>query len=663
MSYPINQKLNQTYQPTMGLNQPQLQNVDADKIQQGLTQNSALKGVAGGEEKNGWLTPALSVPVFIGMSLGMDKFNKACGGNYEDSLIGKSAQWAENVGNNKFFSSKPMKWLETTLTSGGNYFKTKIVPRSKILSAMINTPSEPTNRMVLMMKNGTIAEVASDAVQKLEEHLKNGATLKLEGKVLTIEDMEKLSKEAHTMEGIDKIIKICEDQGSTIIKSKRIGKIPFSKKISGEVKYLSEQKGMKWLGNILGREVNFTEYVNKMNAFKAPKGTTWLGKGVPKAMIRLVEGLTNGTAGGKIAILMAAYFVADAIKKTIDAPKGKGEKTKTFSENLIYNEAMYLTMPLGIKIMHSMGGLQYIGISKDKIDKFRAELTAFNDKVKAGGYTDKAAFKAEKTRIKNILTSDIDFLKGEKFSTRTGKIIRNIVNKPLQLAARILTVGLENFEAFNPKGINVKSSFGEKFEHFFKTGRFVLKEKTGGFKWAAGGPMRFLFYMFVIAPPLGKLGAKCSHLIFGRPTKSVLDEGKEEPKAEEAKQPLPIMPSGQFKPQQNVGLAAPQATANVANNQMASTLGGNLIDSYKANTVAAPSTSIATEMVNTTQQKAVTTPQEPVRTYVPSSEGVKVEHTNERKNQVGLNAPDVQLVMNRADNMEKAANKFVPKKD
>ena len=630
MSYPINQKLNPTYQPTMGLNQQQLQNVDADKIQQGLTQNSALKGVTGGEEKNGWMAPVLTLPVFLAMGKGMDVFNKKCGGDYNTSVLGKVGDWGEKVGSGKFFQSAPMQKLEKAFTSAHNTFYNKIVPKNKILSAIFTTPSEPKNHMVLMMKGGTKSEVAADAIQKIEEYLKTaGNELKHGGKNFDITKLEELKKISHSEAGVKQILEICKENRAAVVDAKRIGKIPFTK---GK-KYLSEVPGMKWVGDVFGRKVEFAEYANKMEVFTNPKATTWLGKSLPKGLLRVVEGLTNGTAGGKIAILMAAYFVADAIKKTIDAPKG--EKTSTFSENLTYNEAMYLTMPLGLKIMHGMGGLQYIGVSKEKVEAFRKAQTEFNDAVKAGLYKDEAAYNTAKKEIKAILKPEI---KGNGFT----KFLKGTVFEPLKAAARFLTVGLENFESFNPKNITKESGFLEK------AGQFFLHGKAKGFKWALGGPTRFIFYLFVIAPPLGKLGAKASHLIFGRPTKSVLDEG-EEPKKEETKQPLPVMPRNQS--QQTLGLAAPQKTDTLANSQMAPVQGGNVVNQYNVT----PQTNL---VANATAQKTMAMPQEPVRTYVPSSEGVKIQEGNDKNNRLGIGVPAVDMAMSRADRAEQVANKY-----
>ncbi len=646
MSYPLNQKINPYNQPAMGLNSisaPQLQNVDADKIHQGITQNSALKGVASGHEDKPWLTPALTIPVWIGMALGMDEFNKRCRGGYKESLVGKVETWAEKVGNNKFFQSKPMKWIENTLTSANKKFMENIVPKSKILSAMIHTPSEPTNHMVLMMKDSTFGEVKSDAITKLGEYTKEGK-INLDKLGLTAAEFEDIKKNPRNKKNIEKLMQVCENSGEQFVEIKNIGKIPWSKKFSSskETKYISDF--IPGIRNLLGRKVYFTEYANKLKALDNGS-KTWVGKKVPKFMLRLIEGLTNGTAGGKIAILMGAYFVADAIKKTIDAPNKNGEKRKTFAENFIYNEAMYLTMPLGLKLMHGAGGLQYIGVKKENLEKFRAEKKVFDEKVLAGEYKDKAAYNAEVKRIKEIKAPDIKILKTDKAGTKWVKGLKNIIYKPLTWAAKVLTTHLETFESFNPKGITKESTMMEKIGQFFKNG------KARGLKWVVGGPTRFIFYLFVIAPFLGKIAAKGSHIVFGKPAKSVLDEGKEEPKEQQQQAQLPVaMPvvGPQVRPQA-VASQMQQVKApahNMAYNQTAPVQRNNInmTNMYNQNVA--------------TQKSMISTP-EAGRTYsyVPSAEGIKIKNGSDAS--YNPDSPQVQSLLGKAESAEKAANRYI----
>lgn len=641
MSYPVNQKVNTSVQPTMGvgqfsnINAPQLQNID---LQQDVVQKSALKGVASGKKDKPWLTPVLLIPSWLLMSIGMDKFNASCRGEYKDTSLYKMEKWGEKVGESKLFKSKPMQWLEKTLTSGNKKFMEKIVPKSKILSAMIHTPSEPELGMVKMMKDSTFGEVRMDAIQKLGEYTKEGTDLEQLKKIgLTADEFKAIKDDPRKKENIEKLIEVCKNAGKEHQPTTNVLKIPWSAKLSksGKPKYLSDF--MPFLKKVIGRDVYFTEYANKLHALNNTTSKNWVAKRTPKFAIRLIEGLTNGTAGGKFAILLAALFVADAVKKTMDAPKGNGEKRKTFIENFVYNEAMYLTMPLGLKVMHGVGGLQYLGVSKENLEKFRAEQKTFNEAVKNGVYKDKNVYKAEVKRIKSIL-------KPEYAKTGAGKFFKGILFKPLAWGAKVITVGLENFASFNPKGINKTSDIGKRIGHFFQ------RDKIRGLKDAAGYPVRFLLYLMVIAPFLGKVVVKISNAIFGKPTKSVLDEGKEdEKKAKEGQmmpnqipaQPVvqavgPVVPAKQIAQPQQVARPVQVKAPAASQNQ-------NLLAPYQAN------------QMNKPNQLGVMPTNNPTRRYIPSTEPVKILYTPKVEQQSAVAG----AALNRADKAEKNASRYL----
>lgn len=663
MSYPINQKINPYSQTSMGvngINNPQLQDVNVDNVAQGITQNSVLKGVSGNEEeKDAWMTPVITLPVWAAMCLAMDKFNSKCGGEYDKSLVGRVGAWGEKIGN-KFASVETfLKKIDSWKTS----FKTKIVPKSKILSAYFNTPAKPVNKMALTMSGGTSREIASDAVQKLEKHLKSGGTLNFiqDGKQITdVKQIEayvkKLSETSHTEDGVKNIIKLCEQQGleghTEIKKIGNLKKMPLIGGLFKEDKYLSDIiPGL----DKTSRKIYFSEYANKLQSFNNGN-TTHLGRVLPKGVLKVVEGLTNGTAGGKVAILMGAYFVADAIKKTIDAPNENGEKRKTFAENLIYNVGWYVTMPLGMALMYRTGGLKYIGMSKDQVEAYRAKLDGFNKSVEAGKYgiNDKAKYVTDKKELqkslKEMLKGDLNAPETASFGKKTGSFLKNLVYKPLKTAANFLTVGLESIKSYNPKGINKESGLLEKAGQFFTNGK---AEKLKG---VGGGVLRFGLFMFTIAPFLGKIAAKCSHIIFGKPAKSVLDEEKEPEKEQQLTIPQQDTPpqaliaqsNTSSQPQAQQPLVAPmmqpaQKSMNLANSQIVSSdPQDNLVNMYQK---TAP----------TVERNMMTSQEKPVRRYIPSSEGVKyVEDDKESQTDAKVTS-----LVTQSEKAEKLANKYI----
>lgn len=631
MSYPINQKINPYTQASMGANSPQLQNIDANTIESGIANNSVLKGVSSSsdndENKNFLITAGLTVPVWAAMVYGMSKFNDACKNtDYSKTVVGKVGEFGERIGNGKFFQSSFMKKVEKIITSAKTKFFEKIVPKSRILTAFFNTPAVPKSSMVVTTAKGTIAGIASDAAKKLDQYSKHGHKIVLDGKELSAKEIEELSKTSHEKETIDKIVKICEGIAEKQTKDgpfemKKVGKIPWSEKFSASKspKYITDIPGAE---RFLGKKIHFAEYANKLKAF-SNGNKTWLGKSLPTTMLKVIEGLTNGTAGGKIAILMGAYFVADAIKKTMDAPSGHGEKRKTFAENLIYNVGWYLTMPLGIGLLYKAGGLKYIGMSKEKVDAYRKELEEFNKKAEAGDFANKEAYKTAKKNLKGMLKGDISGSKPVQF-------FKNLLYKPLKKAASILDVGLETAKPFIPKGTDEAGKF-------FKTLGYNLKR-------GAGYPMRFIPYMFVIAPFLGKLAAICSHIVFGKPTKSVLDEDKEPEKEQQRQIISPIMPQQQTQaqtpvPPMNTAMQPAQQNTNLSYSQPN-------IGEYKTEP--------------TTGRQMISSPEAPAKRYIPSSEPVKIDPNYRQLS--GEQDAKMNSAIKKADYAERNAGKFVKEK-
>lgn len=619
MSYPIGQKINpyqQTSMGTNGINTPQIPSVDSSTLTQGIVQNSPLKGVSENSDE-GMISPKtllISLPVWVAMFLGMDKFNKHCGGDYKSSVLGRLSEFGDTVG-------KKLSFLDTIAQKTGvatNYFRTKIVPKSAILSAFFNTPAQPKHDMVLTQANGTKSEVASNAVQKLQQHLKSGGTLK----GTTTEELETLSKKAHTKEGIDRIVEICKDQGPdaklNVEKAGNLRKIPFI----GE-KLFKKDIYIPFADKLSRNNVCFSEFANKIETFTNSKATTSLGKSLPKVTLRILEGLTNGTAGGKGAMLMGSYFVADAIKKAMEAPSGNGEKRKTFAENLIYNVGWYMTLPLGLGILYKSGGLKYTGMTPEQVESYRNRVKDFNVKVENSEFT-KEQYKAEKKAIKELLKGD-------------EKGIKAVLHKPLKWAAGVLTTGLESFKPFIAKD---EQGFSK-----------AIKGAGSKIKGFSGGAGRFAIFMFIIAPFLGKLAAKGSHIVFGKPAKSVLDEGNETKPAK----PL-IIPPQDTELQQFSSPKAEQPQAPIMqplqqNNDLAYNQQPTV---SRENFVATP------QKTDTTTGRTMVLNQEgAARTYVPSSDKVVIYKTQKQLEQEAR----ARKADAKAEKSENYAGKYIRKED
>ncbi len=393
-------------------------------------------------------------------------------------------------------------------------------------------------------------------------------------------------------------------------------------------------------GHLFGRKVYASEFTNKLLAEmgKVTPGSeldqmlkrTGLDKNIPKSglgrffgkYVNLVtEGLTNRVAGGKLVAAIQAWFIAEALIRTAKAEKG--DKVATFAERMTEMVAFFAAMPFAIKLMHKIGGLQYAGMTPEQVSKYRDALKIFNEKVKSGFFKDKAAYKAERKVLEETL-------KGGK---------HNIFTKLAKRIGRIVTVGLEQIRPYSKH--TVEAGITGRIKDVFRNPKYWFKQ-------CAGYPMRIIVGMMMISPFLGKLIIKGTHAIFGKPKNSVLDDGKTEEKqpqqeptsAEKLAQinQLEMMikqvrQSGEkLSPEQEAQLQQLEQAIVVAKAQLAQEMGqspanpamqtpqtgnsadvglqnpSNLLDKYKnLNTNA------------NTQQTS-----EPVRTYIPSPEPVKI---------------------------------------
>lgn len=663
MSYPINsQRINPNLNPAMGIN-TSLSGVDPNSIKSSVNDtvnDSPITKAVVSEHKG--LVAILMAPIFAGLVFAMDKFNKACATQADGTnLLTKVRDFGDKIGNHKIFQSKSIGRVQGFVNTVRKFVNEKLIDKSRILTAMFRTPSKPVNNMVVTQALGTGAEVAKSAAEALKEY----AQLEKQGKApvtynldklkamgfekngeADIEAFEKVINDSHL--NINKIIDICEKlaKNGIEIKNERAVKIPLTKYIFREQKYLTDF--IPWTKRYLGKKINFSEFSNKLSALECKEGVTALGRFLPKALLRNIEALTFGMNGGKVGMIMQAGMIAAAIKKTIEAPKG--EKTKTFAENMLYNQGFYLTIPISTKVMHYFGGLQYIGMGKDNVEKFREEeLKTFNEKAAARLLT-KEQHKAGKRVLLDALKGDTRILKTDSFGVKSAKFAKNLVYRPLKRAARIFMVGLETIHPYIPKNAGQVETFLRKV--FFNCKR------------GAGYPVRFLAFGFITAPFFAKLFAKASHIVFGKPTHSVLDEGKEEKEKEKQQQAAQQHPT---MPVRTARVQTPVTEQQMQTSQPQMAMPSQLIPNSKDNYLPPraiinsqgqqPSIVVDNNMVNTVpvapkENVAPKTP-EPLRTYIPSSEPVKISPKQYETDTKAQNA------LSKANGAEQAALKFV----
>lgn len=647
-------------------------NIDREKLKENVDNSYLANRVkaSSGEETNPLLYAGTGAAIWYGISQGMDVFNKKCATDYEKSIFGKLGAFGDRI-TNSWNNTAVGKFFNKILGKGkdiGHWMSEK----NDIAYALANHSTQPEWGFAKTPGKGVHGFLAMDMQQVFDEYLKPISSNSNRFSWLRGKDVnpQKLEQYGLAQSEIDKFRKSLKgksfNEKALLLQKKELEllgfkndiiehisktrgisgleKIAHAKKIrkmgfknlaeynlvksditahpekvmqalknatrNGDIKVSIWRKGGtlgKISSHLFGRQISFKEYLNKYKAALGKGNSTALGRALPKALSWFMEGCTNRFAGGKIAVAMQAGIFADMLINTFKAPKG--EKGKTLIERFVNDFTYFMAMPLGIVAMHKVGGLKYAGMTTDQVDDYRKALKEFNDKVRNGNLADKALYKQEKLKLKNMLKANV----------------KNPITKLFKKIGKLINIGNETILAR-------RSNAKWNMNIFRKSGNF--------FRNLAGVPLRIAIPLAIISPFLAKLTTKGAHAIFGRPTKSVLDEDKEEknsqtPTIEEQK----VLQEALLKAaqaQNNAKATIPQSQTNLINqyvqkqnninkpniytnsqtNQVAST-------SIKPNTTQqiANKPNVENLQNKTTAQISETLPQKPEKQrYIPSPE-------------------------------------------
>ncbi len=655
------------------------------------------------EDPKGMLyTAALTVPTWFAISKGMDYYANKSRGDFTDTVHHKAGQFGDDVTgyvkNSRFGKSSFAKSVNNGFKNFKGFLKKNFVDRFRITRAMAYTPSKPELPMVIGQADGMVGMQLFDYPQHGEQFVKPLKYVEdLDCYGASKSDIKKwkdLLNKASTPQARAEIMQRAELE--TILQNSRLKRTPaqIAKEISdfkvlGEEAKILKLKDMKafewgykdfaemeavqkdihkrmprvleachdanrkmftriWGTNhskwgriktwLFGREVYASETANKLagslgnvnlaenKELDSVLKKTGLDKKIPKSMFGkflakynnlVLEGATNRVAGGKFVALMQAAYLADVLYKTAKAD-GAGEKVKTFAERFTEMIAFFVAMPFAIQLMHKVGGLQYAGMTKQQVEAYRQHLKIHNDKAMAAGFKDKAAWKASKDALKTELNAGV----------------KNPITKLFKRIGRIVSVGLEQIRPYDNKAVT-RNGIGEKIKDLFRHPKFGMKQM-------AGYPMRIILGMFMILPFLSKIAVKGSHLLFGKPKNSLLDEGKEPEKTQTPIQQQPQLPP-QLQQVQTPQRQTTTQTTTTTSQQAGQNSPSNLLNKYKNGTT----TTTTTTTTSQTSENKPAASQEPVRTYIPSPVGVQIKQAED------LTAADE--AMRRADLAEQQA--------
>lgn len=703
----INSKNNIPMQAGMIQPLPSMEGLEGEKIKQSVDNSylaNRVKASSMSDEKKMAATVATGVAAWYGIAQGMDKFNPMCEGAYEKSILGRVGNWGDRVAT-KFNGTSIGRGFNSMLNGGKNLWN-KLAEKNKIIYALKNHSTKPEWAFAKGPGKGLEGFLAMDVGQVFDEFLepiadrKRGGFVPM-GKYNSFQRLEQYGLKQKEIEAFadslkgktfaekalalqkkelsclgykpDMIEHIAKTRGTAglekIAHAKKLRMLGFASESefntikSGIIdksddvikildKAVAKNPNLKvtiWRGNgkwgqfwshMFGRTVSISECRNKYLATLGKGNKTGLGKFLPKALGWFMEGTTNRFAGGKLAVAMQAGIFADMLVNTYMAPKG--EKGKTFAERFVNDFTYFMAMPLGIIGMHKVGGLKYAGLDTKGVENYRAALKQFNADVKAGVLSNKTLYKQRKNALNTMLKADV----------------KNPVTKLLKQIGKFINIGNETKLAF-------KSTSKNNLNLLRKSGNF--------FRNLAGVPMRIAIPLAIVSPFIAKFTTNIAHKIFGKPTKSVLDEEKDETKPVDEKQ-LAAMQAAAQNQAQNPQVAAPMAPVSTQNiNQQANPFQtnsqNNLLNQYQnqqqASQTQAPvipmapaaqpvqSQPSAPQQQNVQQavqqkQAEITKAQEAPKKarYVPSPQGVVVQNKKEDDSKVSS-------AMKRFDSAEK----------
>lgn len=663
------------FQQNPNYTQPPMQGTGSEQIRQSVD-NSYLanRAKASGDATPEQLLP-FWLASWYGLGQLMDKFNPLCRGEYKDSILGKIGGWGDKVSTETRIGrgiENGLQWIDNKTTALAK--KNKIVNALKNYSTrpewsfaktpgagvhgFLATDTEQlfenflnplTNRQVKSPLFGIPLSAKSNYYQGLEQYGNitqqeiNNFVKSLKGKTFAEKTLALQKKELELLgANADIVAKIEGKTGlkglEKLAKSLKVKKLGFK-----SIREFNELKGnfldnpdkiMKalenadkkikfsvWRGNdnvlgkikshLIGRIATPQEYLNKYKAVLGKGNTSRLGRFLPASLGWLTEGTTSRFAGGKLAVAMQSYFLADMLYHTIKAPKG--EKTKTFAERFVNDFTYFMAMTFGIKAMHKVGGLKYLGI-KDKagIEAYRKGIEAFKAKHAAGLLNNKKAYKFAQKRL--------DVLLGKQN-------VKGFFNKLFFKVGKLINLGNERIPAYKST-----SKYNLNWLRKCANGNIL------------GVPLRFAIPMLVISPFLAKLTTKTAHKIFGKPTNSVLDEDKE---PEEVKTAQQTQPQNNNIPEVNKPKQPPRNPNQYADSNLIKQRTNAINGQQQVNNVNPQQATPNATNPNVAQPTKENEEKEPVRTYIPSPVGM-VPQTPDMS---GINQ-----AMSQADAAEKYAN-------
>ena len=411
-----------------------------------------------------WLAhPLLMIGACAGLSIGIDAFDRSCNKEYSKSIVGKAAKFGDKIEKSKLIQSNPVQKVLGGIKEGWGRIK-KTAMKNDIISAMVKTPSRPENsmpkdelkhsnfRVVSQFKElaRDIGLTDADAEIKKSWNPLNG-TSGGKKKILSWKDWDLTNDEIKYLKdsfGEKDLSKVSKEVLGDRIKLKRAGlaeseisEILAKADSSKLVREKLLEKGGRdaaWMEKVLKDETGacadeVRDFCKKLEGqrinkswckipvlsklFSNVRGTnsvanrlssmsdgakTSTGRFMSKLLQKFHRGITFG--GGKFMVLLfVGPMMVEALLNTKKADKK--EKVGTLVSGMIEPATWVFTFPLILRFMHSYGGIQYAGMSPEKVAEYRNEIEKFNKRVDDKEFKDFKSYNTAKKELKTKLKS------------------------------------------------------------------------------------------------------------------------------------------------------------------------------------------------------------------------------------------------------------------
>jgi hypothetical protein len=226
------------------------------------------------------------------------------------------------------------------------------------------------------------------------------------------------------------------------------------------------------------------QVANRLHSIKiGPDGgaKTKLGALCAKVLHKIYRGFTFG--GGKLGMMLmivpGMVMAFNNIKKA-----DKEEKVGTAANGIITAISWVFTFPLSIAATYALGGMQYAGMGKEKVQQCRDLVKQFN----AAEFADKAAYDSALKTLKGQL-KELKTVKNQNLLTKMGRGISKFFYQDLGQ--------IKPFQDGN-------------------TGKNLLRSLPNRLRNLGLEPIRFILFMVAMEPLFHKLIEGCTKAIFGK---------------------------------------------------------------------------------------------------------------------------------------------------